>query len=149
MTHRLRMPFYFYFFYLLFFHAIHPDHNSPSLHCSSLLQIYTSCVPPEKRKTGLPGISVEHCTTRYNKINHRNSTLRLGEAIHWKKKDPRQMSQRQPYSHCQESPPKHQANNHNVDAEALVQTHAGTIIVNSVSVRPQSPCLADFRSHAL
>lgn len=66
-----------------------------------------------------------------------------------RKKGPRQMSQRQPHPHRQESPPKYQVNNHNIDAEALAQTHAGTMIFNSVSVTHHDPCSAGFRTHAL
>ena len=37
-------------------------------------------------------------------------------------------------------PQKHQANNHNIYAEGLVKTHAGSTIAASVSVRSYKPC---------
>ena len=41
------------------------------------------------------------------------------------------------------APHKHQANNHNIYAEDIVQTHAGSVIAASVSVSLYEPCLVD------
>ena len=44
---------------------------------------------------------------------------------------------------------KHQASNCNMYEEDLVQTHADSLLVASVSVRPCEPCLVDLGGHAL
>lgn len=41
-------------------------------------------------------------------------------------------------------PQKQEATNHNIYAEAMVQTNAGSVIAASVSIKPDVLCFVDF-----
>ena len=132
----------------LFSHILHPDLSFPFskslLPTSTLPKIHCSSLSLQKR-AGLPGISTEHGITGYNNTRHNPSYQVWTKQINRRKGVPRagKRVRDSPCSHCQKSPKSTKLYIHNMNAEDLAQSHAGSRTVSSVSVSPSEPCLID------
>lgn len=107
-----------------------------------LLPQHLTPVPCLQKTAGLSWTSTKHVTTKHSKTCHKSSHQVWVRQPSRKKRVPRAgKSVRDTLNtHCQESSPKHQNNNHNINTEDPCRFW----IVSSVSVRPHELGSVDF-----